>query len=159
MRPETGQHLLLSPILGCQVHEVLGSSSISVCIISFPDQLKRSEEEKLDLVAKVQQLQSKFPFQILQVAQLALQCSRGSCHTKGFGPRSWTYPLPLCIFRPSWEVRGHLHSSSQVNISLVFFFSTFLLSRQKQPPELPQNCHFPRFSDFFKKKRFSKPVI
>ena len=57
--------LLLGPILGCQVHEVL-VSSISVCIISFPDQLKRSEEEKLALAAKVQQLQSKFPFQILK---------------------------------------------------------------------------------------------
>jgi hypothetical protein len=38
------------------------SSSNLVCI-SFSDQLKRSEEEKLTLVTTVQQLQGKFPFQ------------------------------------------------------------------------------------------------
>lgn len=50
-----GQDLPLISTLWC--------SPISVCILSLSDQLKKSEEEKQALVSKVQQLQSKFPFQ------------------------------------------------------------------------------------------------
>lgn len=132
--PVTNFHpRMLSSVLG---------SSIMVCIVSFSDQLKRSEEEKLALETKVQQLQSKYPFQILKVAQ-GLQYAWCSCSSKdieGLGP-SLASPL-LCTFSDSLLVKwGHLHGSSQVIYQpLPFSFSSPFLLHQWRPPAFPQNC-------------------
>lgn len=70
-------------------------------LFHFSGQLKRSEEEKLALLSKVQELQSKFPFQILKGAQVAFGVPGSPAPQKasrrGWGPRLW-HILCFCAF-------------------------------------------------------------
>lgn len=152
----TKQPLWLISISGVQFIKSEVGSSILVCIISFSDQLKRSEEEKLALVTKVQQLQSKFLFEIRKGAQVAFWGSWSSCLTKGIQSRDrgpslrhflWALSDPL----GSEVIYIALH---KLQISLCSFFSFLLFSFHANDNHLhvPQNCRFPSAG-------FSKAVL
>lgn len=109
-------------------------------------------------MAQVQQLQGKFPFQILRVAQLALsgvpaapapqeESKRGAWSpvfdASSTSVRFWTFLKSEVIYTALHELM----------LACLFFFSTFLLLCQRQPPKFPPDFQI------LKNAEFSKAVI